>query len=918
MPITRKFVDWSQPALPAIVDDLRREYTVLGTCDLSGVLAVFPGQQAGRRFLELLASRTGGQVSPPRIITVGQLPEFLYEPKRPFASPLTQRLAWAEALRALPSSELQILISQPPGEHDVDAWLNLGEMLSKQHRELAADLLDFDDVAQRGASLPDFNETERWQILAKVQKFYLELLDSFELWDQQTARLVAIEQAECHTNRNIVLVGTVDMNQTMRSMLDQVGHRVTAYVHAPQKLKSRFDEHGCLIPATWDETPIEIDEEQIHVVEGPGEQANAVARILHKCSERYAIDDFTVSVPDDRIVPHLRRTLHQFDVPTNWIIGGHIPETRPYRLLLTIADYLESERIDRFASLIRQPDISAWIDQHGLRSDWLTMWDAYQCERLQQTTAEIIGNSDSSKTAAEIKGVVHALLEPLQGDARTLADWAEPIVDLLLKVYGTRELDREDPTDQILIDACRKIQQACVEHTSLPEQLLPVVSAPQAIQLTLEQIRSEIIPVHATEDAIQLFGWLDMPLDDAPVAMVTSFNEGYIPSSVNHDLFLPNQLRVHLGIEDNQRRYARDAYALSVLMNSRKETHLIVGKRDVKGEPQKPSRLLFATKPKQIAERIVRFYDPEKQSVETFEPPLRAGMEQSGFTIPRPEPPPKPKRSFSVTEFREYLKSPYRYYLRYVLRLSELSDDVAEMDPMAFGNLIHDVLNEFGESQVKDSIDHREINQYLRETLDAIVLQKYGTQPLYPVTIQVEQAHARLAAWAQWQASWRTQGWEIRFVEVGGRESIKFPLDDQRNIFIRGRIDRIDFNARTGQWVILDYKTGDSGQHPERVHRRYKQWIDLQLPLYRHLAKPLQVMGDVQLGYVVIPRDTNEVGALLANWSEEELLEADAVVRDTARKILDEEFWQEIDRKLFPNEFDGICQTHVFGKEALV
>jgi len=314
----------------------------------------------------------------------------------------------------------------------------------------------------------------------------------------------------------------------------------------------------------------------------------------------------------------------------------------------------------------------------------------------------------------------------------------------------------------------------------------------------------------------------------------------------------------------------------------------------------------------------VRFYDPEKQSVETFEPPLRAGMEQSGFTIPRPEPPPKPKRSFSVTEFREYLKSPYRYYLRYVLRLAELSDDVAEMDPMAFGNLIHDVLNEFGESQVKDSIDHREINQYLRETLDAIVLQKYGTQPLYPVTIQVEQAHARLAAWAQWQASWRTQGWEIRFVEVGGRESIKFPLDDQRNIFIRGRIDRIDFNARTGQWVILDYKTGDSGQHPERVHRRYKQWIDLQLPLYRHLAKPLQVTGDVQLGYVVIPRDTNEVGALLANWSEEELLEADAVVRDTARKILDEEFWQEIDRKLFPNEFDGICQTHVFGKEALV
>lgn len=67
----------------------------------------------------------------------------------------------------------------------------------------------------------------------------------------------------------------------------------------------------------------------------------------------------------------------------------------------------------------------------------------------------------------------------------------------------------------------------------------------------------EPVPPEPTSDAVELLGWLELPLDDTQAAIVTSFNEGFVPTSLNSDLFLPNGLRRRLGLNDNARRYAR-------------------------------------------------------------------------------------------------------------------------------------------------------------------------------------------------------------------------------------------------------------------------------------------------------------------------------------------------------------------------
>ena len=249
MPITRTFLDWDRPALIATVEYLLHRYRRSNVLDLRNAVLVLPGGRAGRKLTEILVERAEQQslvLFPPHLCTVGTLPELLYASKRPFASDLLQQLVWVRALKQVDRDRCRDVVPQLPSDDDFANWMELGGLFKRQHRELAADALNFEQVAQKGASVPGFQESKRWELLSEIQSLYLLLLDELGFWDLQTARLFAIEHRECRTEKEIILIGTIDMNMATRRMLDQVADRVTALVHAPEVLADRFDSHGCL------------------------------------------------------------------------------------------------------------------------------------------------------------------------------------------------------------------------------------------------------------------------------------------------------------------------------------------------------------------------------------------------------------------------------------------------------------------------------------------------------------------------------------------------------------------------------------------------------------------------------------------------------------------------------------------------
>jgi RecB family exonuclease len=920
MAITRVFLDWSRPALAAAVDYLVQRFASAGQLDLKNVVLALPGGRAGRRLLEILVAQAQQRqlrLDPPRIVTAGQLPELLYEAKRPFAGSLVQQLAWIGALRAGDPRHVRTIVPATPAQDDLLAWLSLGDMLGRLHRELAAEVLDFPTVAQHGLQIEGFQEAGRWQALAEIQKQYLGALDGLGLWDRQTARLVAIRNGECRTEAQIVLVGAADLNRSQRMMLDQVADRVTALVIAPAKLADRFDQHGCVCPAAWLTQEIPLAAEQIEVADDPAGQAEAVVRALAGFDGRYNTEQIAIGVPDERLVPYLAQRLRECELPARHGVGTGIARSAPYRLLAAVADYVETSAFSALAALVRHPWVNDWLAAKGIAGDWLSQMDRYHAEHMPHTTdGPWQGEGKHRKSLEQAHRAVEGLCRELRGKPRPLAEWAPPVLDLVIEMFGRAPLNADVEPDRTVLASCGAIRDALEEYRQIPAELMPSLESTDALRLVLRQVGGETIPPPPDHGAMEMLGWLELPLDDAPALVVTGFNEGSVPASLNSDLFLPNQLRRALGIEDNDRRYARDAYALSVLAASRETLRLVAGRRGADGDPLRPSRLLFACDDPTMAQRVLAFFSGERASPAGAVTPgkLRPGQSASRLEVPRPKRLAAPITSMRVTEFKDYLDCPYRYYLRHVLGLESLADSADELDGAAFGSLAHEVLSALGKDPEVAAGKAEVIGAFLDAQLAAAVAAHFGKRPMPSILVQVEQLRRRLAALARWQAAWAAEGWRIEHVEFSPADGKAFLLVDGQPMSLRGRIDRIDVQESTGNRMIFDYKTSDRAKTPEQAHRKRKsQWIDLQLPLYRRLVAGLGIEGPVELAYIVLPKDVSRVGSLPAGWTDDDLDEADRTAANVVRRVRAEEFWPPaLPPPAFSEQFAAICQDDRF------
>ncbi len=987
MPIELRFFDWSEPALPAAARWLADKFARAASLDLSDVIVCVAGGQVRRRLLELLVEVAEDRelfLSPPHIVTPGHLPELLYEAKQPFASELTQRLVWVKVLASMESAQLAPLVRNPPDKNDLAAWLALAQTLAELHRELASDGLDCEAVLAEAVHCDGFNENARWKLLAKLERQYLRLLDGLKVWDKQTARLFAIKHCECRTDRRIVLVGLVDLNRAQRQMLDAVAERVTALVFAPREglpamsdgggakpkagsrvetrskdfrqsslfpweddeelpggaatrakgssgpnptmLARLFDEHGCLRPDGWQSVCLPLSEKQIEIVDSAADQGDAVVRWLAGLDGRYAAEEIVIGIPDSRLAPFIRQRLEESSLPARQLDAIPLSRTAAGQLLGELADYLEQRRFSDLAALVRHPSlahrISAMID-----GDWLTLVDEFYCQYLPAKAADKWPRGRYAAEFRRVQGTLDGLLAKFDRAERPLGQWAEPIVELLREVYGQEELDEAVEPDRTIIRACGQIRDTLKTFLDLAASVSPAVTAAAAIRLLLRELEAEKITPRADGEAIELLGWLELIWNDAPAMIVTGFNEGAIASPVGRDLFLPNALRQRLPLEDNERRLARDSYALGLLAASRRDLHIVAGRRSPENEPLVPSRLLFCCRDGDLPARAMRLFTPANESSRRVLLPgsLRPAV-NSGLQVPRPDPLAEPINEFRVTEFKDYLACPYRYYLRHRLGLDALSDAAEELDPGQFGSLLHEALQGFGTSAAKDSDDADEIRDCLFTLLGELAARQYaeGSQPAVPV--QIELAKLRLAEFAKKQARRRSDGWRIKHVEIkfgqsdDSRPAGEMVVDGTPAALI-GRIDRIDEHESSGRWAVLDYKTSEKAEPPRKAHNNADGWTDLQLPLYRHLIQSLDdcpAADHIELGYVHLPKGLKQVNFTMADWTAAELAAADAAAAAVVRGIRKGDFWpRTVPAPPFNEQFAAICQDELLGAAAV-
>lgn len=916
MPDPRTFLDWKRPALPATAALLADSYAHADSLDLGSALVALPGARAARRLKELLveeADRRGLRLVPPLVATLGSLPESLYTPAAPFLDAGTAVRLWLRQLRTAAREDMALLFPHAPGPDDARGWMHLAATVRTLHETVGAAGRTFADVAESCDASLLYDDTNRWSVLARMQAGYAAAADGLQRADRDLERIRAVEGRAIACEHDLWLIGIAEMPLVLRSMLRLLVRArpdgVRILVHAPQSEAERFDELGCVVPRAWLDADIALRDDQLTIVGHPSNQATEVARYLASLDAELAADDIVIGVPDSEVVPYIEQQLAALDVKARDAAGTPVARTSAYRLLDTIADVVHDRSFDAVAALARHPAFGDWlrrrrwdIEHRGAAAfkeadGWLIQLDEFLAQRLpvslEHDLPQAEGRGRTVVEALRVAVLGESMLGRLQG-RRTLREWMPAILELLLEIYGERAFSRDVPDERRLLGAAEALRDAALEHLRVVPELDVECDAAAAIRILLDDVRGATLPPEADDAAIELLGWLELHLDDAPVAVLTGMNEPFVPEAVNADAFLPNSLRTRLGIIDNDVRHARDAYQLTAMLHSRR-VHAIAGRRTMTGDPLRPSRLVLATSGDGLARRIRTFLEDDADRPRAAADVTEAMS--SAFVLP-------PQKAisldalpdaFRVTDFRYILADPYMWALDRVLGGDAVDDSARELDPLRFGSVAHKVLERFGRSEAASWEDADRIATWLEQALDAYVGEMLG-RTLPAVTLQVEQLRLRLHSFARCQAEWIRDGWKTVGIECGTPDG-GAPFDvDGTIVRLKGRIDRIDYHEGRNEWALFDYKTSERAEPPEDAHRkRSGEWTDLQLPLYKAIlpqvvdADGRSVVQDtdatVRVGYITLCGEPKEIAFRVAEWTAADLGDALAAAREAVRVV---------------------------------
>lgn len=906
--ICRHFLSWERPLLPQAVEWLAKGWQGEGPLDLSAVLVLVPTRQAGRRLREALALHAATRdqaVFPPRVQLPETLLEISFEAVGNLASRLECQLAWAEVLRAVPLDAYRAVLPIDPPARSAEWALALAAELMRLQRRLAEGGLAMTSVPDRVG--PDFPEAERWRQLGRLEQLHAEALAARGLVDPQRTWLERAGDPMCPQGIvRIVLLADPDPLPLALGALTRLAVvvPVEVVIFADGREPDVFDLWGRPDADAWARRRLDLPSfgERVHLCGNPAAQAERMAAAI--AAYRDAGSVIAVGSADPEVWPPLEAELGRTGAVAFNPEGRRRGGDGLYQLLSALARLASEETFATVCALARCPDFLAYLTSHhgaGFSvSRFLAGLDDLHDRHLPATLREArrhLPEDVGLKTISDIR-------ESLR--AGPFVQTASSVPATIFSVRRFALAERPDAAVAEAAGAWMELVRSCELASKRfgAVGLKPADWWALALGLYGETRDYEAKP----PGAVELQGWLELLWEDAPHLVVAGLNDNCIPEAVVGDPFLPESLRVRLGLTTNGLRFARDAYILHALMRCRQkdgQLDLLFGRAADAGDPLRPSRLLLLCTDEELPARIGRLFRP----VEASRPP--PSWRRAWKLVPRRGP---PLEKVAVTALRSWLACPFRFYLSHGLDMEAVDPGKLELDARDFGTLCHAALEAMGrEADLRDCTDESLIRDFLLTVLERETARRFGGELALPLIIQVESARQRLARAARVQAEARREGWVIQRVE----EKFQLMVGALR---VSGKIDRIDRNEFSGAYRVIDYKTSDRPVDPQKAHLRSLRrreplpdfafvgpvgegpvWCDLQLPLYLRAVGA----GDapVEAAYFNLPKAAGETG--IRPWSDYTRdLDASAwrCAEGVAAAIVSGEFWPPSEE--FPPERD--------------
>ena len=920
-----EYLDPRSRLVDAVADWLaaRVRRTSSGAASLAHLLVVVPTAQAGRRLRLALAQRFADGLVPPLV----KMPAHLLQPARdepPEADAVTELAVLADVLRAAPQDAYPVLFPRAPERRTFADAVDVAQGLLRVWRILGENGLLMRDVAARAPDLLRGDgldlEIARWRDLAALEEAYLEALHGRGLrFRGESAGLAVADPPELPGVEQVVLPGLLSPIASLYKVLEARNLPVAVLVHADAADAGLFDEWGRVRPGQENGglADLGLKDGQVAVHATPAGEAGAVADWFAGVASDEALP--ALSLVDDALFPEMQGAFQARSLRLHNPAREQVATSSLGHLLGQLVALSDEPRYDVFSAFVRQGDVQRWLARalempRGELVRTLVDLDGLKAAHLPETLDDV-----RTFAAGSLRRVVDFVRERL---ARS--GGLENVRGLLAEIFAARRLDESRPEDREFIAAATAVREMFDEFAELD------LSEEQARVLFARRLQGATYSLEPDSgDVVQTDGWLEVPWVAEDELVIAGFQEGCVPESVVGHPFLPDSLRVGLGLLTNGMRSARDAFILKEALACRRPENVRISFHllGADGTALKPSRLLLRTSDDAaLARRARRFYAEADGVGETPARTLPPGW-LLDLPIPADE---STLAHISPSSLDWYLRCPFTYYLK--RQFGESVDDAAEeLDAARFGTLCHDALDAWAKGPLVDSEDAGAIADELSRQVDRLLVEWFGLSTPAIVALQADSARRRLAAFAEHQVRRHRDGWRI----VATEEALEVAYDGTT---VHGRCDRVDVNARTGEWCVVDYKTWDRMDHATpwdttkaavefararglplaavadaRGKPKEAAWKSLQLPLY---CAMLEVSGDARFAaartarrsacYCVLGKTPEETGFAPAMTSDAYQTDAEHLVRQLLSEIRRGVFWPPAPADAWQWDYAGI------------
>ncbi|MCM4150425.1 PD-(D/E)XK nuclease family protein [Arenibacter sp. N53] len=807
--------------LQQVVDDLLQTYD-----SLDNLIIILPSKRAGTILRTTLANTANKTIFSPKIYSIEGFVEHISNLQA--ASNMEQLFTLYKAYSAMEYGE----------KDNFSTFAKWGQTLLQDFNEIDRYLIDAKDIFSYLANIQEINhwslQKEKSEIITNYIKFwnnleplyntFNDLLIAKKLGHQGLIYRTACEQLNDYLSKNEnkthIFLGFNALNTAESYIIQEILAKSKADIFWDSDtyfVEDPIHDAGYFIRQHQNTWPylkgkklkgVEsnyLSKKNIKIIGVPKNvsQTKYVGNLLLKLKEEddNILKNTAIVLGDETLLNPLLNAIPS-ELDTVNITMGYPLKSTPLASLFS-----------QYISLHLKKDSQGWYFQQVL--DFLSHpYIQILCTEKEQNIAAIISEAIRLKNWAFINS--NNLRSAIEGNDHLLS-----LLFFQEEISGTNFIHKCDQIIQILREKFVLSKDSLgleylYKFYSLFNQLQDMVAQyafANDLQ-SLESLYSEIVR-HETLDfqgepleGMQIMGMLESRVLDFETVILTSVNEGILPSGKSNNSFIPFDLKKYYKLPTYKEKDAVYTYHFYRLLQRAKNIYLVYNTEPDVLEGGEKSRLItqILTDENKLADITEIIAAPEinptvrvLQTITKDEDLMELIKEHAS-------------KGFSPTSLSNYIRNPIDFYKRNLLGI----DDVLEVEETVanntFGTIVHDTLEDLYKPYLNTYLEVsmlQEMKKKIKATVIGHFAKSFAEGDIsrgknliaFNVVVRYIENFLRMELAEVKQHKIRILGVEEKLrmnIEVSG---LDFP------VVLKGKLDRID--EKDGRIRIIDYKTGN-------------------------------------------------------------------------------------------------------------